>query len=545
MPTTTITGLASGIEWADTVDLLMQIKRQPLERLQNRQSEAENKKSAWISLQGKLETLQSVSKGIDTRNDLLTKSATSTDTTVLSVSANANAVSANHTIIINNLAQAEVEVHDGWTDLNSTAVKTGSGGHFDYRYVGDDYSVTVPSGTTLLGLVQLINSDVNNPGVSASTIDDGGGVDPVHLVISSIEPGLENTIEILDSTNLGATGTEFDSGTFTETKQAEDAEIRVDGFPPGSWITRSSNEIDDVIEGVTLYLKDVDATGIEISIMTDFSSIKQNIKEWVEAYNAVMTEIAAKTRYDSELEIMGVLMGDSQVFRVRDDLQSIASDEIPGVAENATFKNLASIGLKASAGSNLIINNSDLDDALEEDLEAVVDLFVFTNSSTSGALTYFARTEDTVGGEYEVVANYLANGRLNPNGTNTIGGYPATVEGGIYLVGQEGSPVEGLRIRFTNPGGGPGTATATIRIGTGAAIVTDNKVEKLTDSIDGLIKIVKDGYDDAIEQLQDQIDAMERRLEYVEEQYNRQFQAMETAVSQARNQSSWLSSLSS
>lgn len=427
---TTITGLASGIQWKDTIDLLMQIKRQPIDRLQARMDEADRKKGAWSSIQAKLEALQSASNRIDTRTELLKKTATSTDTTQVSVSADADAVSATHTVIVNQLAQAEVEVHSGWADIGTTPVKTGSAGQFDYSFAGTNYSVTVPAGTKLNELVQLINNDVNNPGIVASTIDDGGGSDPVHLVLSSKEPGSSNTIAVLDTTDLGSTGTEFDSGTFTETQTAQDSEIRVDGYPPASWIVRESNNIDDVIEGLTLTLKDTtDASGIEITISTDDASIKQNIKDWVNSYNDVMDTIATLTRYDSENKIQGVLMNDSQVFRVRSNLQEIATNEIPGIRDNATYNNLSSIGIKSGTDNKLTVDDSDLSDALDADIDSVVELFIFSHSSTDQALQYFAKTEATDGGNYQVTATYLANGKLDANGTNTIGGYEATVEG--------------------------------------------------------------------------------------------------------------------
>lgn len=194
MPSTTITGLASGIEWADTVELMMQIERQPLQRLIERQDENASKKDAWTSLQGRLETLKSVSNGLDTRNELLKKLATSSDTDTLTVVADSDAISATHSVIVNQLAQAEVEVHDGWADINTTAVRTGSAGQFDYTYGGESHSVVVPAGSTMADLIQLINNDNDNPGVAATYIDDGGETDPIHLVISAQDPGEDNTV---------------------------------------------------------------------------------------------------------------------------------------------------------------------------------------------------------------------------------------------------------------------------------------------------------------------------------------------------------------
>ncbi|MDP8285657.1 MAG: flagellar filament capping protein FliD, partial [Candidatus Electryonea clarkiae] len=481
MPATTITGLASGIEWSDTVDLMMQIESQPVERIINRQDEFKRKRDAWTSVQGKLETLQATSKSVDTRDELLTKSVSSSDTDKVTATATASAVAGNHTVIINQLAEAEVEVHSGWADLNSTPVISGGAGQFDYIVGGEGYSISVPDGTTLIGLVQLINTAADNidddtPYVVASTIDDGGAVDPLHLVLSSKEPGLSNTIAVQDTTTLG-TGTEFDSGTFTETKSAQDSEIRVDGFPVATWITRETNTIDDVINGVTLSLKDADALGVTIQIQEDLSLVKQKINDWVDDYNAVMLEMTVKTRYDAENEIMGILMGDSQIQSIKTKLLEVVAQAVPDLDAGAKFSNLSSIGIDIGPGGQLSVNSTELQEALETDIDDIIDLFVFTQSSTSNDLEYFTRTEHTKGGTYAVQAAYDASGNLDSSGTNTIGGYAATIENNTYLVGKEYSEVQGLRIKFNYPGGGAGTTSADIRLGTGVAIQSKNNVE--------------------------------------------------------------------
>ncbi len=544
MPSTTITGLSSGIEWSDTIDLMMQIESQPMERVLERQDEIKRKKTAWNVIRGKLDTLQSVSKDMDTREELLTKTATSNDNDKLSVEASSEAISSKHNVVINQLAEAEVEVHStGWSDLGSTAVITGADGQFDYQYAGDTYSVTVPDGSTLADLVRLINDSNDNPGIVASTIDDGSGTNAIHLVLASKESGASNSVDILDSTNLGGTGTEFDSGSFIETQNAQDAEIRVDGFPTVGWITRDSNTIDDVITGVTLTLKDADLSGIEIQISDDTTQIKSQVNDWVESFNDVISDIGIFTRYDEETETPGILQGDGQLYSVRTSLQDIVAREIPDLPEDSPYPNLAAIGILVGAGGQLEIDDTKLQDALEDNLEAVVDLFVFTQSSTSADLTYFSRTEDTAGGTYDVEATFTAGGILDPSGTNTIGGYPATIENDTFLVGQEDTEVEGLRINFTDPGGGPGTVTSTVRVGTGAAVLSDNQISKLTDSIEGLFKIVTDSFDTQIEALDDQLLAWERRLEITRTQLEKKFMAMEMAVSQAQSQGSWLGAI--
>jgi flagellar hook-associated protein 2 len=548
MPSTTVSGLASGIQWQDTIDQLMEIERQPVNLLEQRKAEYQAKTSAWNQLESKLNSLQSTSEGMDTLDELVSKSASTSDADFLSVSAEAGAVSGTHTVEINQLAQNEIRVHDtGWPDLNTTSI-TQTGNTFQYTFDGTTRTLTLPNGATLLDLVQAINNDEDNPGIIASTLDDGSGSDSFHLVLTAEESKSANSLVIDDGvgeTDIGSVTNSFDNTDFVNTQDAQSAEFRVNGYPTAGWITRDSNVIDDVIEGVTFTLKksDAGATSVTIGVADNYTTVKSKINDWVNAYNDVIQFIRDVTSYDSENEVMGILMNDSQVRTVRDQLIDIVANEIPGIDGTATkYTSFAMAGLDISDGSKIKVDDSDLQDALEDDIEAVANMFVFTSSSSDSSISFFTKTEETEGGEYAVSLTYLANGHIDSSASNTIGGYSATVVDDIYLLGENGSPVEGLRLRFDSPGGS-GTINSTVRIGTGAAVMADNKVTVMTDSYDGLFTTVKDGYDDQIEHIDDQIEAYEQRLEIRRQTLEAQYLAMEQAVSEANATSSYLSAI--
>ena len=59
---------------------------------------------------------------------------------------------------------------------------------------GDPISITVPEGTTLTGLAELINDNENNGGVTASVINTGSGNTPYKLLLKSNDSGESNRI---------------------------------------------------------------------------------------------------------------------------------------------------------------------------------------------------------------------------------------------------------------------------------------------------------------------------------------------------------------
>jgi len=556
MPSTTVTGLASGIQWQDTIDQLMQLERRPVDILESRKAEYQAKSSAWTQLESLLSTLQSTSEGMDELTELVSKSASSSDTDFLSVSAEASAISGTHTVEINQLAQNEIRVHDtGWPDLNTTSI-TQTGNTFQYTFEGLTRTITLNNGATMLDLVQAINNHENNiddpdgdiPRITASTLDDGSASNSIHLVMTADESTSANSLTIDDGvgeTDIGTATIDFDDTDFVNTQDAQNSEFRVDGYPTAGWISRDSNIIDDVLEGLTFTLKDADAgaTSVTVGVANDYVSTKAKINDWVDAYNDIMQFISDTTSYDAENEVMGILMNDSQVRTVRDQLISIVANEIPGADESTQYTSFAMAGLDLSDGSKIKIDDSDLQDALEDDVEAVANMFVFSHSTTDSAIDFFTKTDATMGGEYAVSATYLASGKLDDTASNTIGGYAATVVDDYYLLGPDDSPIEGLRLRFESPGGAGGTINATVRIGTGAAVMADHKVGVLTDSIDGLFTSVKDGFESQIDHIDEQIESYEERLEIKRQTLEAQYLAMEQAVSEANATSSYLSSL--
>lgn len=101
---------------------------------------------------------------------------------------------------------------------------------------GNTRTLTVADGTTLEGLVDLINGDAGNPGVTASVLNDGsGGSTAFHLVLTGGTTGYDHFISVDSGTTLnGTSSVDFRSSTFTETQSAASAVLNVDGFVTGN-----------------------------------------------------------------------------------------------------------------------------------------------------------------------------------------------------------------------------------------------------------------------------------------------------------------------
>ena len=178
---------------------------------------------------------------------------------------------------------------------------------------------------------------------------------------------------------------------------ASDAELELDGIR----ITRTTNEIDDLIPGVTLNLKSESSRNIEIDVKPDSESIKNTIINFVGNYNNLLTEIQILTRNSQEIideidyfsdeerekaqERLGLLQGEISLTQLKNRMQRIMMNSYPWNEDN-TLSMLAEIGIStnSSGGGGLStaklrgymeINEEKLDSVIESSGEDLKNLF--------------------------------------------------------------------------------------------------------------------------------------------------------------------------
>ena len=552
MATITFSGISSGIDADAIVNALIEAERQTrIAPLENIKSQWEEKVSAMQEINSKLLSLYTVTKSMDTEAEFLVRTATSSDDDVLTASATSQAQVGSHTVVVNQLARVEKEVHtDGESSEDAVVNSSGSTQTFQYNYAGGStISVDVPDGTTLEELKDLINNDPNNPGVTASILYDGTNY---HLVLTGNDMGANNTIVVdPDST---ATLTGYTNGKFTESQAASNAQIRVDGYPPDpDWIERTTNEINDVITGVTLYLKDTGTVSLTIS--TDRDAIKEKVNDFIDAFNEVRSTIMGYTYYDSDTGESGILNGNYATQIVKARLDNIVTRSQPGFLDGEeAYINLAQVGFytdteEGSATEGLLfLDESTFDDALNDDPDAVAELFAanFKGVTDDNRITYYSRTSNTQPGIYDVEINTdTEQGRFRPEGEDW---HPWVAlegsSGDYYLTGETGYAEEGLAL-YTTYGSGTGTHSAQVRLKNGVAAELSRELDDLTSASDGPFNVIEENYNDIIDNLENKIAREEDRLEQYENRLRESFSRLEAFLSRMDTLSSYLTQLAS
>jgi len=244
---------------------------------------------------------------------------------ILKVTAGAGSVAGSHTLKVLGLAKAQKSVAE--TEFANASEVVGSG-KMTFS-VGDKtpFELTIDdSNNTLAGIRDAINSASDNNGVTASIInvDSGtpGGGTISKLVLTAKDTGLANGFSVAvdgdaDLSRLASSPTNY-SG-----QAAVDASILVDGQA----VTRSSNTISDVLQGVTLNLQSVAAdTEVNIDIKLDNEAIKKTITDFVAAYNTMASTTAILGKFaGKDGGRNGALLGDSTLRNIRNDLRQQAS----------------------------------------------------------------------------------------------------------------------------------------------------------------------------------------------------------------------------
>ncbi|MFC1676900.1 flagellar filament capping protein FliD [Planctomycetota bacterium] len=235
-------GIATGIDTGTLVQQLMAINSRRLARYQVEKFGYDEENEALTTLKNTITAVKTSTTALADMDDLVVFSTSSSDTDILTVSATSDANPGSHTIEVNQLAAAETWIQETST-CNYKTDYVGEG-TFTYSYNHQETSIeTVEGETTLQDLVNKINDDPNNPGVSAGLLYQSG---KYHLMLNGQESGEDFQISINDettevratSTTGGSFTTEEDVNASLTTKITELVQ-----FTPGEFIGNESISI--------------------------------------------------------------------------------------------------------------------------------------------------------------------------------------------------------------------------------------------------------------------------------------------------------------
>ncbi len=292
-------------------------------------------------------------------------------------------------------AQTLLSDIDGYNfTLSADSIDITGNDHDGAAIAGSTFNIE--SSSTVQDLLDAVETAYGG-NVSARITSDGT------IEVEDLQTGTSQMTVSLTSTVTSGT---LDWGSFgsvetvrkRELVAGEDASVTIDGVE----VTGSSNIISDVLDGVTLTLKDSDAgTTVTLNIERDLTAVKEKISSFVDSYNEVSAYINAQQEYDSEEETTGgVLFGDGTLSSVKSDLSSLLVEPVWGVSSEFSILGLAGITLDNEG--QLSIDDDVLTDHLNNNFYDIQKLFSAMGSADSGNIEFISNTRDTEAGEYVV-----------------------------------------------------------------------------------------------------------------------------------------------
>jgi flagellar hook-associated protein 2 len=382
-------------------------------------------------------------------------------------------------------------------------------------------SINVTADMSLQEIASAINAQRATTKVSATVLKVSEN--DYQLVLTGTATAKD--IQITDTSGgvMQSIGVIDGGGAFLdEIDEAKQAILEVDGIT----ITRDSNTITDLIDGVTLTLKGEDVgTTINLEITNDSSAVADTISAFVDAYNAFRDFVVRNQSVGEGGAVAedAVLHGDTIMNTLNLSLQGLFATN---VNSTGSINTLRDIGISLTDDNHLQIDAEALSDALANDYQGVRDLFESRYTSGDSNFTLLNNTSSNVFGPL--------NFSVTHDGTNitdvTVNGQSGMFDiAGGSIVGKAGTAYEGLRFAYI----GTTSSTFTFNLTQGIGDLLSNSINKYTDAVNGMITEEQSRILDTNETLSQQATRIRERAEDYRASLINRYAQMEALVNQA------------
>ena len=370
-------GVGSGLDLEALVQNLLAAESRPIQLLESRKASIDLKISGFGQVQSALSEFQAALSALSSAESFRGISASSSDDSVFAATATQSAVPGSNVVVVTQLAQSNKQASQSFTS-ESEVLGTGQ---LSFTVGSESFSVDITTETNTLAQIRdAINADSDNNSVQASiiNIDEGS-----KLILTATESGVANQINLTvtddDANNTDDAGLSRLVFGIQEIDVAQDATFEVDGFA----VTRPSNQVSDVIQGVTLELSDLGTATVSVS--ENLSVANSSIESFVSAYNTLTSTLAAQR--DSTLS------GENTLINIESRIRGLFSQSYNDSSSNINY--LFQLGLSFDRDGVLSFDAEEFNSAIASDFSEIQN--IFTNSETG----FITLLEDVIEGYTE------------------------------------------------------------------------------------------------------------------------------------------------
>ena len=512
----------SGLNTTQIVDALVEASRAPKEEAINKKVEENNVKiSGFGTLKQQFETFKNAMNSLDGEVGLTVASgSTNIEAIITDKSAVGNfshdmtvtQLAQNHTLVFaNNFTAENASIGQGtllfefgsWNRDNNTFAEDSS---------ITNVTLTIDStNNTLTGLRDTIND--SSMGVTASIIQTE---DSAYSLVVKSNSGSGNEMKITATEDASNTGlSTFGFSTYSSSKETiigKDANITVDGVS----VSRSSNIITDLIDGVQLELKGTVSSATTVEASYDEATALANMNSFVEALNTLNTKIAELTNRGLNGENAGALAGDSVTRAIQSRIRSMTTTPIEGYSSESIY--LTNYGISTQLDGSISFDEDDFLAAYRSNPSDIAAIFASQVTTDSSSVTAQISGDDYVAGVYEFALS---------SGTATISSSSMISSSGNYYT--LSGDTAGLTVSTSLS-----TTTNSIFVGRSLLDTLSSYADTILSS-SGTVNTQINSKNDDITELNQDLEDLDTKMIELRERYVAQFSSMERVVKNLRD----------
>lgn len=422
MPLINFAGLASGIDSNALIDAITTAAKQArVKPSEEKVSELEATNSTLSELKDKLRDLQSISRKFSTlEGGAVVKTGKSTDETKVTASAANSASNGSYAMTVSTLAKnatygfkstagtytsADAAIGSTIASPSNVVVTVGT-----LASAQEIVTVSVDSTTTLNQFATAYNNAATTS--IASVVNVGTSASPDYRIV--INTNYEGTEKGNISVSVGATITAVNAFNNNSTSQATNATFTITGIGAPDTITRQTNQVSDVITGVTFNLQA--AGSATVTVADDAPSTSANVQEFVTAYNDLVSYIKENdliTRKEDSKQVDNIF-GPLANTRVDDNvLQAIRNDIVGSTYDSGSqVKIFADLGITTERDGTLKFNSDVLEQAIADEAPSVAqilqnfgDQIAVTGGTIDNYIRFSGLIDVTIDGNTSLITN--------------------------------------------------------------------------------------------------------------------------------------------
>lgn len=363
----TTLGAGSGVDTKSLATNLVEATRAPRKALIDAKiTKSEARITGYSTLKYLLSELKTAFQGLNDAKDFQSLTVGNSQSSAVAVTAGATAQAGTIRLKVTQLASAQ-SVSTGNLGASADPLNGGTAFTLNLSVHGGTATPINVTTATPQGMADAINAAGLD--VSAQLVNTGSGV---QLVVTGKE-GAANDFTLsavtTDATPVAVSGVDFG----TQLQGAANALFNLNGID----ISRASNTVNDVLEGVSFELKTETTGTARIDLARDTSAITTKLKALVAAYNQFedgAKALANRTPPTDKTDtVTSALAGDSLLQTVRAQVRSLVTSN--SSSAGSAIQAMRDVGISIDRDGQMALDETKLQTAVTKNYAQVVKMF--------------------------------------------------------------------------------------------------------------------------------------------------------------------------